>query len=139
MGSSHMFLFAMFALVIPTFSRIHPSPIDDAIQMQASQGPVKHVPAYHAKNVKHHEHLDLRSSPDQILDNSDDNTVRYNSEDDDEVEGRRGRRSSYEEEDDHDEKSSEEISGIDDLGTMHWVPVLNWDLCPPVTYFFDYN
>ncbi|KAI1704347.1 hypothetical protein DdX_14344 [Ditylenchus destructor] len=44
MGSSHMSLFVMFVLVVPAFSRIHPSPIDDAIQPRISQGPVKQTP-----------------------------------------------------------------------------------------------
>ncbi|KAI1704348.1 hypothetical protein DdX_14345 [Ditylenchus destructor] len=69
MWTTHTSLFAIFVLVIPTFSRILPSPIDDAIQPKHSQGPAKP-----AKNVKHHEHPDPHISPDQTLDDTDDNT-----------------------------------------------------------------
>ncbi|KAI1692301.1 papain family cysteine protease domain-containing protein [Ditylenchus destructor] len=68
---SMFYLMVILVLVVPAFSRIHPTPIDD-IQTQASQGPAKRVPAKSTKNVKHHEHSD--PSLDQTLDDTDDNT-----------------------------------------------------------------
>ncbi|KAI1704340.1 hypothetical protein DdX_14337 [Ditylenchus destructor] len=94
MGSSHMSLFAMFVLVVPTFSRIHPSPIDDAIQPKISQGPDKQTPV----QGPHHEHLDQSSLPDQTLDDTD--RTSYSSSEDEVVEVRGGRRRSYEDDDD---------------------------------------
>ncbi|KAI1697067.1 hypothetical protein Ddc_19939 [Ditylenchus destructor] len=58
MGSTYTSFLTVFLLISPAFSRIHPSPIDDAIQPKVSQGHVKHVPAKTAKDVKHHEHTE---------------------------------------------------------------------------------
>ncbi|KAI1700058.1 hypothetical protein Ddc_18285 [Ditylenchus destructor] len=64
MESLHMPLFTIFVLAIPTFCRIYPSPIDDAIQPEISYGPVRQVLAKPTKNVKHHEHVDQKRFPD---------------------------------------------------------------------------